>query len=174
MEKLLWYHLLSSILLQFLSHFFFSFISKFLTYSFYSHCLISYCLILSWMYPIHRIFAHNTIKTMLLKATNEFCLAKSGGRFLILVILDALNAQDHSLPYIYFILLFCYQQSPLASLGNKNRIWTANSNLFFAFVLSLVSLLIGYRGQGPCASPFRSEFMVTNTCADTSAGCTLC
>ena len=81
MEKLLWCHLLSSILFQFLSHIFFSFISKFLTYSFYSHCLIPYSLILSWMYPIHRIFAHNTIKSMLLKVTNEFCLAKSGGRF---------------------------------------------------------------------------------------------
>lgn len=105
MEKLLWYHLLSSILFQFLSHIFFFFISKFLTYSFYSHCLIPYSLILSWMYPSHRIFAHNTIKTMLLKVTNEFCLAKSGGRFLIPVVLDALNVQDYSLPYIYFIIL---------------------------------------------------------------------
>lgn len=42
---------------------------------------------------------------MLLKAYNEFCLAKSGVRFLILIVLDALNAQDHSLPYIYFIII---------------------------------------------------------------------
>ena len=57
------------------------------------------------MYPIHRGFAHNTTKTMILKANNEFCLAKSGVRFLILIVLDALNAQDHSLPYIYFIII---------------------------------------------------------------------
>lgn len=103
------------------------------------------------MYPSHRIFAHNTIKTMLLKVTNEFCLAKSGGRFLIPVVLDALNVQDYSLPYIYFIILL--PAKPISKpRGNKNRIWTTkNLTFFLPFVLSLVSLLTGYHGQGPCA-----------------------